>query len=265
MLFTCMPVPGTTTPEHEPFEQVTEAQAPSASMTAMWVVLPEPRAHLRGHVVERVRPEEALEVALGHEPLHELLVAGAVGRGDHLGDHVGVVAEVEPLEDAERVGDQDAARRGRRVGEHRPAPVGHPGGLALDHLVGLEVLAREEAAALEHPVADRAGHVARVEEPGALGAEPVEQVAELGQADRLAGAQQAPAGRVELGALRRGAEDRLEHLEQEGLHRHDLHALARRPRRARGEVAEAEGCRSARARRRGPAWSRTRRRTRARR
>ena len=35
-----MPVPGTTTPEHEPFEHVTEAHPPSASMTEMWVVLP---------------------------------------------------------------------------------------------------------------------------------------------------------------------------------------------------------------------------------
>ena len=40
MLFRCMPVPGTTTPEQEPFEQVTDAQAPSASITEMWVVLP---------------------------------------------------------------------------------------------------------------------------------------------------------------------------------------------------------------------------------
>ena len=35
MLFRCMPVPGTTTPEQEPFEQVTAAQAPSASITEM--------------------------------------------------------------------------------------------------------------------------------------------------------------------------------------------------------------------------------------
>ncbi len=40
MLLRCMPVPGTTTPEHDPFEQVTEAHAPSPSITEMWVVLP---------------------------------------------------------------------------------------------------------------------------------------------------------------------------------------------------------------------------------
>ena len=40
MLLRCIPVPGTTTPEHEPFEQVTVAQAPSASITDTWVVFP---------------------------------------------------------------------------------------------------------------------------------------------------------------------------------------------------------------------------------
>ena len=40
MLFRCMPVPGTTTPEDDPFEQVTVATAPSASMTDTWVVDP---------------------------------------------------------------------------------------------------------------------------------------------------------------------------------------------------------------------------------
>ncbi len=40
MLFRCIPVPGTITPEHEPFEQVTDAQAPSASITDTCVVFP---------------------------------------------------------------------------------------------------------------------------------------------------------------------------------------------------------------------------------
>ena len=40
MLLRWIPVPGTTTPEHDPFEQVTDAQAPSASSAARWVVDP---------------------------------------------------------------------------------------------------------------------------------------------------------------------------------------------------------------------------------
>jgi hypothetical protein len=35
-----MPVPGTTTPEQDPFEQVTVAHPPSESITEMWVVEP---------------------------------------------------------------------------------------------------------------------------------------------------------------------------------------------------------------------------------
>ena len=40
MLFRCTPVPGTITPEHEPFEHVTDTHAPSSSSTAMCVVDP---------------------------------------------------------------------------------------------------------------------------------------------------------------------------------------------------------------------------------
>ena len=40
MLFTCMPVPGTTTPEPSPFVHVTEQAHPSVSITEMWVVDP---------------------------------------------------------------------------------------------------------------------------------------------------------------------------------------------------------------------------------
>ena len=40
MLLRCMPVPGTTTPEQDPLEHVTEAQSPSSSITETWVVLP---------------------------------------------------------------------------------------------------------------------------------------------------------------------------------------------------------------------------------
>ena len=38
MLFRWTPVPGTTTPEPQPVEQVSEAAFPSASSTLMWVV-----------------------------------------------------------------------------------------------------------------------------------------------------------------------------------------------------------------------------------
>ena len=44
MLLRITPVPGTSTPEPEPFEQVTAAHIPSASITEMWVVEPSSEA-----------------------------------------------------------------------------------------------------------------------------------------------------------------------------------------------------------------------------
>ena len=67
----------------------------------------------------------------------------------------GVAGPVEPLEQLERVGDQDAARRRRRVGQHLAAAEARPDRRALDDLVGGQVVARHQAAALQHPVADR--------------------------------------------------------------------------------------------------------------
>ena len=78
----------------------------------------QPRRDLSGHPSSASSREEALEVALGVQALEELLVARAVGRGDHLGERARVARAVDPLEQLERVGDQDAAGGGRRVGEH---------------------------------------------------------------------------------------------------------------------------------------------------
>ncbi len=52
MLLRCTPVPGTITPEQDPFEHVTVAQAPSESSTARCVVEPSREAMSRGHLVE---------------------------------------------------------------------------------------------------------------------------------------------------------------------------------------------------------------------
>jgi hypothetical protein len=63
------------------------------------------------------------------------------------------------------------------------------------------------------------------------------------QANRVALAEQAAPGRVQLRCLRRRAEDRLQDREQQGLHAHHLDALARRlrgPRRQVGERQRAE-------------------------
>ena len=183
------PVPGTTTPEQEPFEQVTVAQRPSASITETWVVLPRRERTSVATVSSASRARNSSRKPSLPRPVEELRVAGAVGGGDHLGHHRRVVRAVQPLEDAERVRDQDAAGRGRRVGEHVAAAEAHARRRALLHPVAAQVLAREQPAALQHPAGDAVGQLALVEEARALGAEAIEQVAELGQPDRLAGAE----------------------------------------------------------------------------
>ena len=150
-----MPVPGTTTPEQEPFEQVTDAQPPSASITEMCVVLPSRErtsvatvssASLAGTARGSPRCRSPARNSSSRARLVDAITSAITS---------GPCGRAEALEDAERVRDQDPARRRRRVGEHLAALVGHPRGLALDHLVRGEVLAREQAAALEHPVAHR--------------------------------------------------------------------------------------------------------------
>ena len=61
-------MPGTTTPEHEPFEHVTDAQRAVGVHHGDVRGGAQPRAHLAGHRVERVLGEEALEVALAPSP-----------------------------------------------------------------------------------------------------------------------------------------------------------------------------------------------------
>ena len=93
MLFTWTPVPGTTSPDPVPFEQVTDAHMPSASRAEMWVVEPSRLAAAR--VVER------LGELLGAQRVRRL------GGLDQLG-HPALGAGA--LERRERLGDQDPAR-----------------------------------------------------------------------------------------------------------------------------------------------------------
>ena len=70
-------MPGTTTPEQEPLEQVTEQAQPSRSSTAMWVVEPSgPRdgaaAQEARNELRVVEPGEELGRALALRPLHDL-------------------------------------------------------------------------------------------------------------------------------------------------------------------------------------------------
>ncbi len=114
MLLRITPVPGTSTPEPEPLEQVTLAQLPSASRTEMWVVEPSRSAAARSSRIGSRKPD--LHPLLV-EGLGEGEVAARVGRLHRRHQLLGSAAGAEALEQAEAVGDQDPARGGRRVGE----------------------------------------------------------------------------------------------------------------------------------------------------
>ena len=108
-------MPGTSTPEPEPLEQVTLAHIPSPSSTEMWVVEP---SRSRGREVEAAGVEEARLHPLLVERLGELEVAQVVGGAHRRDQLLGAAALAEALEQAEAVGDQDPARGRRRVGQH---------------------------------------------------------------------------------------------------------------------------------------------------
>ena len=123
MLLTWTPVPGTTSPEPVPFEQVTEAQTPSASSTEIWVVEPRPSPGTSQQLGDEIGVVKALGELLGAQ------LVGGFGRPHQLLD----VARPHLLQGCERVGDQDAARGRGRVGQHlapleggtdRLAPIG---------------------------------------------------------------------------------------------------------------------------------------------
>ena len=159
MLFRCMPVPGTTTPEHDPFEQVTAgAAARRRPSPTMWVVLPSRERTSVATVSSASSRQEALQVALAAEARRGTRRRGrGWSRRSPRRSRAASCGRVEPLEDAERVGDQDPAGRGRRVGEHLAAAVARPAPARARSPGRRRRSSRgQEPAALEHPVAARA-------------------------------------------------------------------------------------------------------------
>ena len=152
----------------------------------------------------------------------------------------------DPVEERERVGDQDPARRGRRVGEDLAPAVGDAHRLARDHRVGGEVGAGDHPAALGHPVRDRGGDVAGVERRRALAPQALERVGQLGVGEALALPRRTALGRVDRRALGRRVDDRREDLEDVGLRGVDRGAVAGEPDPRRAPARRAAASRSAR-------------------
>ena len=234
MLLRMTPVPGTSTPEPEPFEQVTLAHIPLGVEDRDVGGRAE---QVGGREVEAGRIEEARRQLLPVEGLGELLAAAAVG-GAHRGDQLlGAAALAEPLQQAEAEGDQDPARGGRRVGQDLGAAEGGPDRRAARSphrwrgRPGPSVPPPRD-----RELAQRRRHLAAVERLGPLGAEALQRLGQLREAKHLALAQRPPRRRVELARPRQALVDRREDVEDVGLLGVDRGALAGEPDR-RGRPA----------------------------
>ena len=219
-------MPGTITPQPSPFVHVTAHAQPSASMAEMWVVAPS-----RPAMNVAPNPGSARAVEEGGRPLP---LGGFHGGDERADDGRGRC----PVEQREREREEDAAGVGRRVRRHRPPPVGGADGLARDGGVGGEVRARQEPAALAHPVAHGGRDVAGVERRGTVGGEPLERVGERGVAVDVALGRGTPRGHEVRPRLLRALVDRPQDLEQEGLRGVDLDAPAGERDRGRDELGE---------------------------
>src|SRR5581483_4634392 len=116
----------------------------------------------------------------------------------------------EAVEQRQAEGDQDAARRRRRVRDDLVAAEAGADRAAPDDPVAGEVLEREVPAALPRGGRERPRPLAAVERGGAPARDRLERVGELREAQRVPGDE--PLARrpaVEAATLRRGAQDRV--------------------------------------------------------
>ena len=222
MLFRCTPVPGTTTPEHEPFEHVTEHAQPSRSSTAMCVVEPsrpaagqEPLARTRGRPAPRGTPGCA-RAGCAPSPRRSARRrrSGAAAFG---------------VEHRQRARDQDPPGRGRRVGQHLAPAVRAPAPAR-----GRPPRRRARSAAVSSPAAGRSP--SRRSPPRCrrcrTAPPPRPQAARARRRARAGGPrspapQHAALGREQRGALGRGGDDPGEDLDHVRLLRVELHAVTR--------------------------------------
>src|SRR5665811_1083294 len=140
-----------------------------------------------------------------------ILIAHTLGLLERLGPAVGT----EPLEQAERVGDQDPARGGRWVGQHLGPAEGHLDRSPLDRLVLGQIGGAQGAAVLGHEAAQRRRDLAAGEGLGALGAEALQRLGQLAETEDVALDQRPSPRRVELPRPGQALVDRPEDLEAE--------------------------------------------------
>src|SRR5207247_6955164 len=132
------------------------------------------------------------------------------------------------LEQREAVGDQDAAGRRRRIRDELVAAEGRAYGPSPDNPVRGQIVERHRTAALPHGLDDRARDLAPVDRGRTVTADPPDRLAELRQAQDVAGHEPGAAVlAVEPAALVGVAEDEVEDRMQVGLRARPLDAVAR--------------------------------------
>ena len=220
MLFRWMPVPGTITPEPEPVDDESDAAVPSESTTDTWVV-PAGAGSTSPGAPASIRAEAACDPLAGEQPprepaavqaAREALFAHARLLAHHLDerrDRLGAArrAVPGPREQRQAVGDQDPARRRRRIRDHLVPEIADAHRAAPGDAVVREIALGDRAAALAHRAHDRPRELAAIERRRALRGDLLERAAEIGQPQRVARAPAVsrPAGCRRAGPRRCGA------------------------------------------------------------
>ncbi len=153
MLFRWMPVPGTITPDPEPVDDESDAALPSASTTDTCVVpagagsaiparsglhpLERRRRSPRSRAAARASPPACRPLV--NPPSRARVCSRITSASEAIDSARPRRAVADPLEQREPVGDQDPARRRRRVRDHLVAEVGDANGPAPDDAVAREV------------------------------------------------------------------------------------------------------------------------------
>ena len=164
-------------------------------------------------VVGQEPPGGAAAVEVGHEaraPQPGGFSHRLGGEDDRL-SAPGRRQRAEPVEDAERERDQEAAGRRRRVGDELGAAVGGADGPAPDDSIAGEVGLGHRSSALSHGLARAAGELTAVEGGRSFGRQPFERPGEVVHHDPLALGEMTVAT-VDPPSLRLAPEDDVEDL-----------------------------------------------------
>ena len=201
MLFTWIPVPGTTTPEPHPVDAESDAAFPSPSTTLMWVVdgspagsVTLPRSPLRtasaarlNRLVREDAPCDPAAIQATDEPraTDSGRLAHDLGQGRYLAGAPRALRLAQPVEHPQCESHQQTARRGRRVRDELASAIGDPDGPAPDDAVGRQIIRRNPASLLLHRGREQQGELAAVEGCLALFRELLERRSELTEVEGL--------------------------------------------------------------------------------